>query len=388
MAEHDVSSLRTHEELDALLEEWTQLYESSGSRNPFADPRWLTVWARHYAAGAQLETIVVRDKGELVGVAPFYRDDGRFRRWRLLGTADRRQLNELPQPLVRSDCTRDALRSIFRELVRRGEEFDWLNVALAPEQGWTQPEWFDLDGSRAFSVHRGTRPCVVLPLPESWDELRGSLKRNVKESIRRSTNRLLRDGHTFEVVDEYASRDEFREALGELRRLHHLRSQLDGTIAHPDYFAAGANVEFLDQVADRTFGTGLVRPTLLRVDGNAVAARLVLRSNGALFMSISGFDPAWWDYGPLTLLDSEALKAAIGRGDTLANLSIGPDTSKLRWSERLELHQDFVLVGNATRSRLAFSAWAAASAVKTIGENRRRARSRRTAPPASGGAPG
>ena len=80
-----------------------------------------------------------------------------------------------------------------------------------------------LNGSRAFSVHRGTRPCVVLPLPESWDELRGSLKRNVKESIRRSTNRLGRDGHTFEVVDEYGSRDELRDALGELRRPHPLR---------------------------------------------------------------------------------------------------------------------------------------------------------------------
>lgn len=122
-----------------------------------------------------------------------------------------------------------------------------------------------------------------------------------------------------------------------------------------------------------------MRPALLRVDGQAVAARLVLRSNGAVFFSISGFDPAWWDYGPLTLLDAESLRAAIGRGDTHANLSIGPDTSKLRWSERLELHQDFVLVGSRGRARRLFTAWAAASAVRDVEQGRRRARSRRSA---------
>ena len=375
----DVSVLHAHDELDALLPDWTQLYEAADVANPFADPRWLTVWARHYAGDARLETIAVRDDGELVAVAPFYRDAGRVERLRLLGSVDRRQLNELPQILTAPSATRDALRAIFHHLGPRGGDFDWADFVLAPGQGWTQPEWFDLDGSAAFSVHRGTRACVVLPLADSWDELRGGLKRNVKESIRRSTNRVTREGHEFEVMDEYDSPAALREAITELRRLHRARSEITGTVGHPDYFADGANVDFLEDVAKRTFGTGLVRPVLLTVDGEPVAARLVLRSNGALFFSISGFDPAWWDYGPLTLLDAESLKAAIGRGDRLANLSIGPDTSKLRWSEQLELHQDFVLVGSRRRARALFTAWAAASAVKEISENRRRARSRRAA---------
>jgi hypothetical protein len=42
--------------------------------NPFADPRWLVVWAQHFARDAGLETAVVRDRGELVGVVPFYQE--------------------------------------------------------------------------------------------------------------------------------------------------------------------------------------------------------------------------------------------------------------------------------------------------------------------------
>ena len=162
----DVSVLHTHDELEALLPDWTGLYEASASRNPFADPRWLAVWARHYARGSRLETIVVRDRGELVGVAPFYHGPGRLDRWRLLGSVDRRQLNELPQLLVRADCTprRAARRSSTSSSVAATSSTG-SNFMLAPEQGWTQPEWFDLEGSSCFSVHRGTRPCVVLPLP-------------------------------------------------------------------------------------------------------------------------------------------------------------------------------------------------------------------------------
>src|SRR5207253_5852042 len=147
IAEHDVSCLHTHDELDALLPEWSRLYEASAAPNPFADPHWLAVWARHYAPDAALELVTVRDRGELVGVAPLYRPaSGRLppERWRLLGSADQRQLNELPQLVVDADRTRDALRSIFLHLVGRGGEFDWLNFVLTPGQGWTQPDWFDV----------------------------------------------------------------------------------------------------------------------------------------------------------------------------------------------------------------------------------------------------
>ena len=46
---------------------------------------------------------------------------------------------------------------------------------------------------------------------------------------------------------------------------------------------------------------------------------------------------------------------AIGRGDTSANLSLNPDESKLRWSEQIELHNEFLLVSPRRRARLATS---------------------------------
>src|SRR5207302_5248188 len=138
------------------------------------------------------------------------------------------------------------------------------------------------------------------------------------------------------------------------------------------------------KVAEETFGAGILRPSLLRVDGQTVAARLIVRSNKTIYCSVSGFEPAWWDYGPVTLLDTESLKAAIARADVSVNLSKNPETSKLRWSEEVEFHHDFTLVGERLRSQCLFTIRAAAAAVHGVRGERRRAHMRLPAPPTDG----
>jgi hypothetical protein len=49
------------------------------------------------------------------------------------------------------------------------------------------------------------------------------------------------------------------------------------------------------------------------------------------------------------------LKQAFSRSDSIANLSLHSEEGKLRWSELLELHNDFILVAPRRRSRSAFS---------------------------------
>ena len=45
----EISPVTTHDGLDRLLPEWTELYDESWARNPFAHPAWLAAWARRHA---------------------------------------------------------------------------------------------------------------------------------------------------------------------------------------------------------------------------------------------------------------------------------------------------------------------------------------------------
>jgi hypothetical protein len=54
-----------------IKDEWDDL--AVARARPFCSPAWMLAWWRHAApAGAFLRIAVVREKGELVGIAPFF----------------------------------------------------------------------------------------------------------------------------------------------------------------------------------------------------------------------------------------------------------------------------------------------------------------------------
>jgi CelD/BcsL family acetyltransferase involved in cellulose biosynthesis len=361
---YDISPLTTLEQLQRLRPDWMALFERSRTPNPFAHPDWLIAWAQHFVRPGHLHVLAVHSGAELIGVAPFFRRSMSFggRRvtyLRLLGSGRKSQLTEIPQVLTVQRRSRHVLRAIVAHLCARAESWDWVELELGPTQGWFEREWIPMQGSGSGSVamHKGSRAFVVLPLAPTWDELRGQLKRNVKESIRRGANRLAREQHEWQIVEPDGSEASLEHALGTLVSLHKARARLTGTEPHADYFENRDEEAFLYDVGHRLRGTGVFTPLVLEVDGEEVAARLLLDTRDGAFMSVSGSDPAWWRYSVGTTLLAAALRRAIERGETSANLSHGPDVSKLRWSEHLQYAQSFILVGQRLRSRLAFAAY-------------------------------
>lgn len=379
-ASYSIEHLTCLDSLDALYPEWLRLFQTSATPNPFAHPIWMMAWARHFVSPAALFVVTVRDEsGNLVGVAPFYRQliglgpGLHAAQLHLLGAGQHTGLTELPQITVLKEQERTMLRAIVGYLWQHTSEWDWIELAMTPEQGWFEPEWLPGAGpSRGgFVLHKATRPCVVLPLPASWDELRASLKRNVRESIRRGVNSLARDRKCWHVA-EAKTRTGLTDGLNTIIALHHARANLRGKVRHSDYVSTESDRAFLHDAARLMFAAGYADVCLLRVEEAAVAGRLMLRGNNATFCSLSGFDPDWWPYNVATTLMAECVRRAIAHGDTSINLSCGPDVAKLRWSEQLRLHQVFVMVGPGRRSRMAFTLfWQARAAHQVRRESTR-----------------
>ena len=365
--------------LAGIAGEWAALHAESGSRNPFLTPEWQVAWARHFTSPGDLRVVAVRRGARLAAVAPFYRHVtrvGPFRavsRLRLIGRGKTDLLTELPQVLADPAVQRKVLRAAIGELTASRPRPDWIEIALGPEQGWIEPEWLAGGPTRPrwVSLHSGVAATVVMRLPETSDELARQLKRNVTESIRRSKNRLRRAAADwrFEVVAEPGPR--LDSALARLVALHGARADAEDRPTHSDYFASGDLGPFLREAGPAMAAAGRAKVASIVVDGAAIASVLVLRANGCAFLSASGMDPRWWEQGPMTLLIRECLGDAIESGDRYVNLSRGPNASKLRWSEELEVHHHFNLVAGTPRSRRVFALYAP---WRTLAEFRMRAR--------------
>lgn len=232
LAAYTFARLTTTCALEALVPEWTNFCRAAAPHNPFAHPLWMTTWARHFVTPNDLYVITMRGKaGELVAVAPFYRRHIAVgpsvieTRLHLLGAGQHTSLTELPQIVIQPGLERAVLRGLVGYLGAHAADWDWIELALTPEQGWLEPEWLPRNGAGqgSFGLHKATRPCVVLPLPCSLEALQGGLKRNVKESLRRGANSLTRAGYNWEVTTPETLTDLTR-SLNTLVDLHRSRA--------------------------------------------------------------------------------------------------------------------------------------------------------------------
>jgi CelD/BcsL family acetyltransferase involved in cellulose biosynthesis len=363
-----VTRMTGHAELAGLGAEWRVLYELGAAGNPFASPDWIATWLRHFVAERDLAVLAVRRNGRLIGLAPWYvrRLGGVVRTVQLAGTIRHPELTELPHVLTAPGEHRSVLRAVLSYWCARPREWDWLELPIEHGQGWLEPEWI----GPTFTVrHKAVRPAVVLPLPADVDTLRSTLKRNVTESLRRARNRLDRSGEPWAIT---AHTDSIADALPVLRRLHGARAGMSGRRRHPDMLADDDRFDCYTDAVTTMAAHGRAELLTLDVAGTARAALLVLRAPGASYIAASGVDPEWWHVSPVTLLQWTAMCRAVARGDAEVNLSMGPDVAKLRWSERVVPHMEFVVCGPRARSRLLLTGYAALGAAAAMRRETRR----------------
>lgn len=362
-----VDQLTTRDRAD-----WAALCAAQpGPANPFLSPAWIVGWYRHYTQEADRQLLLVRHRvtQQLLGVAPFYYQKVSLfglpvaRRLLAVGSGSSDLVLELSGVLVDPAYVRDVMRALTAVTLRCGAH--WCETTFAPEHGWFEPEWvFETGAEVSFYEQRRSRACVILHLNDSWEQTRANLKRNVKESIRRSQNRLKKDGRAWRIRHlEFDALDV--AAVDRLLTLHRARASApQAGIHHPDAFTSPQARAFL-----RTLLPELSRGTAasifeLTLDGQTLASQLALHAPGCSYVYASGFDPDIWQLGPVTLLHAELIKHAVARGDRFVNFSPGPNVSKLRWSERLWVANDFAYGSGNKSLRLRYGAFLTASVLR------------------------
>jgi CelD/BcsL family acetyltransferase involved in cellulose biosynthesis len=363
-----VTRIQTFDAADAIEPEWQALYRGSATSNPFASPDWLLPWARHFVADRDLDILAVWRDATLVGIAPYYvkRTPLLPRRLQLLGSGRHDALTELPQVLTAPGEARSVLRAVIGEWSQHQDDWGWLELPVMADQGWFEPEWLTgRVGEQGLVLHKATRATVVLDLPSDVKALDAGLKRNLRESTHRGRNRLDKTGLPWGITAHEDPADVAR-ALPVLAALHAARAGLVGRRNHPDQLAVAARREFLGEALAAMARKGQARILTLDVAGLPVAGQLVLDAPSGSYLGMSGVDPQWWRASPVTLLALHAAEAAVERGYREFNLSAGPSVSKLRWSEQIRQHPEFLVCGPRRSSQLAFIGYRMAAAVAEV----------------------
>lgn len=339
-----------------LSEDQTQAWENlhdgqSAPSNPFLALPWVMEWYDKFVKlEDRLVLVVHQDRGpdglgDVIAIAPMHIHRPHLgpvrlgRRLLPVGAGLGQTAYEIPGFLCRKDQTSQAGRTLVAACLEL--PVDWSELALTPEQGWFDSQWSGgSDASMAFGEFVRPRACVVLPLREGWEATRSGLKRNIKESIRRSANRLTKDGRIVEVLRRGSDLDS--STVERFLHLHQARASLSrSTQRHHDAYADDRSRRLMLDTLPQLGKQGQASMFELYLGGEHVASQLALHSPGTSYVHSSGFREDTWELGVVTHLQAELIRYAIERGDTVVNFSPGPNVSKTRWSEELWVTHEF-----------------------------------------------
>ena len=356
--------------VDWLLPAWRSLYQRIGAWSPFSDPEYQLAWCGEFVREGHERIVGVwsTETAELVGVLPLFEASAgvgatRVRALHVFGALYEPLLHELPEILVDPACARPALAAAVAWLVEHAE-WDWIELPLREDQPWFEARWASDAGLAGATVmHRQPIPLVTVELPPGEERLR--LKRNLKESLRRTRNRANRELQGWATTRSTPADLDWPDALANLKRLHSQRAEISGRPSHRDVFGGTRQARLLDRLKPTACGT---HPAIYRFDhgGATLAVLLTLNSQTTTWITVSGVAPQYWHLGAVTLLQSQAAEESQASGRTTAAFAPGVDTAKLRWSETVRVSQMFALVRPRRRSALAFRAYWVAAAARAV----------------------
>ena len=330
-----VAKITSVEALDSLRADYDELNRESALALPFTLLEWHRAWCGHFlaATGARQDSLLVfvvrLATGRCVGIVPMIhtqRAVGPLKVSSLALLGADRALTEIRMPLIAPGYDQVVARMVQQQLGTIGR-WDWIHwIGASPAFG---------RGLAGSAKLRWQPPIVdyVLDLPADWETFRKNLKRNIRESLRRCYNSLKRDQREFSLVVLDSPKD-IQGGLDVFLRLHAMRAQLQGTVAHPDHFASASSQAFLREVCAQLAARSITRVFQLIVDGQIVATRIGFVMGDTLYLYYSGFDPALARYSVMTTTLAEIIKYAIAAGIRTVNLSPGTDVGKTRWGPR------------------------------------------------------
>ncbi len=312
--------------LQELAPAWDEL--AVVQAQPMGSPTWMLSWLRHLApASASARVVAAREGKRLVGVAPFFVDEGTRGRldYRLLG-------DNMPRssPLAVPGREREVAESIAATLAGVSPRPDVIAFeSVSAGSHWTMA----LRDGWPGRLRPPTRQYHVLGSPtvslreESFDAWLGGKSSNFRGQMRRAQRQFAAAGGTTRM----STLQTLDADLFAYMRLHEGRWQGRG---ESSIVALGDRLRTaLADIGRAHIESGRFRLWMLDVDGQPVSAQLFAEAGGELLYLNGGWDERFAKFKPAMLGILRAVEDAFARGDQRLDLAPGEQHYKLRFAD-------------------------------------------------------
>lgn len=308
-----------------LEKEWDNLLERSIASSLFLTYAWQRTWWEHLGDGDLLLIACRDDGGQLLGIAPLFRQANALgeQQLSLIGCVDVSDYLDLIVDLDHADQVYQA----FWSFLSGPQSPDWDEIRLCniPHDSPTPGRLEDLARAGSFPVTVVEEDvCPVLTLPCSWEEYLASLSKKQRHEIRRKIRRAEELADLRWYVND--GRDDLSGDIETFIELH------QKSTTEKEDFWDDAMKSFFRAAAIRLADAGLLKLYFVEFDGVQAATLLCFDYRNEILVYNSGYDPdEFSQLSPGIVLVAYCIQHAIEMGRTRFDFLRGDEVYKFRF---------------------------------------------------------
>jgi CelD/BcsL family acetyltransferase involved in cellulose biosynthesis len=317
-------------ELDALedlYDGWDRLTVAAGL--PQMAPAWILAWWRHLAsAEAAPRVVVVRDRDELIGLAPFYVTSRRHGRvdYRLPGI----ELSAGMAPLATPGREWEVAEAIGRALADAAPRADLIALEGTPlASPWSvalRDCWPTAVRPALRQYHVHACPTVLLR-EESFDAWLAGKSSNFRSQMRRLRRQFDAAGGRMRLSTE-------ETLTADVELFVHMHASRWEDRGESNLVAFGDRLSpMLEDAGRRLLAEKRFRLRLLEIDGEPVSAQLFLLAGRDMLYINGGWYEQFAQFKPSMLGILGAIEDAFEHGYRQLDLGLGEQAYKLRFAD-------------------------------------------------------
>jgi CelD/BcsL family acetyltransferase involved in cellulose biosynthesis len=303
----------TQESFASLASYWASSPRSLPWNIVFTLPVWLEVWWQSFGPGVGLNLAAVRERGEIIGLAPL-KDDGQTVSF--VGSAD---VCDYLDFVVAPGREADFFEVLLGDLKQKG--INHLNLRPVRPDSTVLTSLVDIVKKRGGEVHYQPEDVSFeMDLPSIWEGYLEGLSAKQRHEVRRKLRRLLEAGKIdYHCVKTNDGLSGFMDTFLKLFVVSREDKANFMTPRMESYFRS---------LAETTAQAGLLRLGVLELDTQPVAMIMGFDYNNIMYLYNSAFDPHYQALSVGLLSKVLCIKESIEEGKKRFDFLKGNETYK------------------------------------------------------------
>ena len=327
----EVELLNSYSGFSKLEPFWNKVLEASGEPSIFLSFEWLSNWWRVSGKENEILTLIAREEGEIIGLAPLMitRKNALFLWARTLEFAAAPVSDYQDFIIVRN--RREVIRAFIRTMLEHSRLWSYFYIRSIREDSENLSLLREVlsEERLAFRLEEYSM-AYFLPLKGSWEEQYGSLKRNAKSDVRRRINRLEREGDlTYFSIRTKEDIDLFLPVLFDQHKKRWMEKYGVRSRFYDERFE-----KFVRLIVETGREKGFLDFTGLRLNDDVIALHVGLSYHSKFYYYIPTFDLAFRDFSPGKVLIYHMLKTQSENHVAEFDFLRGEEDYKSGWSEQ------------------------------------------------------